>query len=70
VPATWWNFADAYPVKWAGPELRASSNAVAVETVELAHRGISKPDASGLLGAARGLLGAAANVAGAGSLSF
>jgi phage tail-like protein len=70
VPATWWNFADAYPVKWTGPELRASSNAVAVETVELVHRGISKPRASGLLGAARGLLGAAANVAGKGSISF
>ena len=70
VPATWWNFANAYPVKWSGPELRAGSNAVAVETVELVHQGITKPTASSLLGAARGVLGAVAGVAGvAGNVS-
>ena len=37
-----WNFAQAYPVKWAGPELRANAAEVAVETLELAHNGISK----------------------------
>lgn len=36
-----WNFTDAYPIKWVGPELRASSGAVAIETLELVHRGIS-----------------------------
>jgi phage tail-like protein len=69
VPATWWNFAQAYPVKWSGPELRASSSAVAVETVELVHQGISKPTASSVLGAVRGLVGAAVGQAG-GSVSF
>jgi phage tail-like protein len=34
-----WNLQRAYPVKWAGPDLRALSNDVAVETVELAHDG-------------------------------
>ena len=40
---TWrWNFKDAYPVKWTGPELRAESNTIAFETVELAHNGLRK----------------------------
>ncbi len=37
-----WNFTQAYPVKWAGPELKTDSNAVAVETLELAHHGLTK----------------------------
>ena len=40
---TWrWEFADAYPVKWTGPDLRADSDGVAVETLELAHNGVRK----------------------------
>ena len=31
---------DAFPVKWVGPELSASANNVAVETLELAHQGL------------------------------
>lgn len=58
VPAMWWDFKEAYPVKWSGPELKADSNAVAVETIELAHRGISKPELSTAVSAARGVLGA------------
>lgn len=42
-PAMWWDFRQAYPVKWSGPDLKADSPAVAVETIELVHRGISKP---------------------------
>jgi phage tail-like protein len=38
-----WNFVDAYPVRWVGPDLRAGSAEVAIETLELAHRGLSKP---------------------------
>ncbi len=37
-----WNFKEAYPVKWVGPELKADSNLVAVETLELAHNGLEK----------------------------
>ena len=37
-----WDFFRAYPVKWTGPEMRAESNTVAFETVELAHHGIRK----------------------------
>ena len=57
VPAKWWDFKQAYPVKWSGPELRADSNAVAVETIELAHRGISKPALSTAISAVRGITG-------------
>jgi phage tail-like protein len=35
-----WIFEGAYPVKWTGPELKADSGTVAVETLELAHNGI------------------------------
>jgi len=34
-----WTFHDAYPVKWIGPELRATSSEVAIEQVELVHNG-------------------------------
>ncbi len=37
-----WNFSQAYPVKWMGPDMKADGNTVAFETVELAHNGISK----------------------------
>ncbi|OPX86532.1 MAG: T4-like virus tail tube protein gp19 [Pelotomaculum sp. PtaB.Bin104] len=37
-----WNFSQAYPVKWSGPELKADSSAVAVESVEIAHNGLTK----------------------------
>jgi phage tail-like protein len=40
---TWgWQCQNAYPVKWAGPELKADEGAVAMETLELAHTGLSK----------------------------
>jgi len=37
-----WDLSEAYPVKWTGPELRADSNTMAFETVELVHNGIHK----------------------------
>ncbi|MEH1771557.1 MAG: phage tail protein [Nostoc sp.] len=37
-----WNFSNAYPVKWAGPDLKADGNTVALETLELAHNGLWK----------------------------
>lgn len=40
---TWrWLFKNAYPVKWVGPELKADSSTVAVETLELVHEGLQK----------------------------
>lgn len=35
-----WQFRDAFPCKWVGPELAATQNAVAVETLELCHQGL------------------------------
>ncbi|MFZ3167948.1 MAG: phage tail protein [Candidatus Methanoperedens sp.] len=37
-----WDFFNAYPVKWTGPELKADSGTVAFEAIELAHHGIKK----------------------------
>jgi phage tail-like protein len=42
-----WDFVDAYPVRWAGPELRAGSATVALESLELAHRGIARAEGAG-----------------------
>ena len=62
VPVMWWDFKEAYPVRWTGPELRASSNEVAFESIELAHRGLHRPGPNniaisigGEMGGARGL---------------
>jgi phage tail-like protein len=49
IPAAWWDFKEAFPYKWTGPDLRADSPSVAFEAVELAHRGLSRPTISGLL---------------------
>lgn len=37
-----WNLIRAFPVKWVGPDLKATGNEVAIETLELAHEGIQK----------------------------
>jgi phage tail-like protein len=35
-----WTFQEAYPIKWTGPVLKADSNTVAFESIELVHEGI------------------------------
>jgi phage tail-like protein len=35
-----WDFKEAFPYKWTGPELRADAAGIAFESVELAHRGL------------------------------
>jgi phage tail-like protein len=42
VPVQSWQFMDAYPVKWTGPNLNASSNQIATETLEMVHKGFKK----------------------------
>ena len=37
-----WNFFNAWPSKWTGPALNASSTAVAVETLEITHESMEK----------------------------
>jgi phage tail-like protein len=53
LPAMWWDFVGAYPVRWSGPELRAESNTIAAEAIELVHRGLSKPSGSSQMSASR-----------------
>jgi phage tail-like protein len=48
VPVRWWNFLNGIPVKWTGPDLQASASAVAFETVEIVHRGLTRPRLSTL----------------------
>jgi len=40
-PIKRWNFTAAYPVKWSGPDLQATSGEIAVESLELAHQGVA-----------------------------
>jgi phage tail-like protein len=37
-----WQFRQAFPCKWQGPELNATQNNVAVETLELCHHGLER----------------------------
>ncbi len=37
-----WNFVNAWPSKWDGPDFNAEGNDVAIETLELAHEGIER----------------------------
>jgi hypothetical protein len=70
VPVMWWDFKEAFPVKWSGPGLRADAAQIAVESIELRHRGLSRPQFAGTLaGALAGLnLGFSASLDVSGSL--
>ncbi len=35
-----WNLVRPFPVKWVGPDFKASGNEVAIETLEIAHEGL------------------------------
>jgi len=35
-----WKLQNAYPVKWTGPDFKATASEVAIETLELAHEGL------------------------------
>lgn len=35
-----WNFREGWPSKWTGPTFNATSNDVAIETLEIAHEGL------------------------------
>ena len=37
-----WEFDRAFPSKWTGPDLNATQNNVAVETLELCHHGLKR----------------------------
>jgi phage tail-like protein len=64
-PVAWWHFREALPLKWSGPTLRAESAAVAFESVELAHHGLSRARS---VTAANAVITAATDLANATSL--
>ena len=37
-----WNFVNAWPSKWDGPDFNAEGNDVSIETLELAHEGVER----------------------------
>jgi phage tail-like protein len=37
-----WNFLNGWISKWQGPDLNASGNEVAIETIEIAHEGLER----------------------------
>ena len=49
IQVMWWDFKEAFPYKWTGPELRADSNNVAIESVELTHHGLRRPTLGNIL---------------------
>lgn len=49
VPVLWWDFKNAFPIKWSGPDLRAGSSDIAFESIELSHEGLSRPAHAGLV---------------------
>ena len=36
-----WTFTRGFPTKWDGPQMNVSQNAIAVESLEIAHEGLS-----------------------------
>jgi|SRR5215469_11411922 len=43
-----WDFKEAFPYKWTGPELRADAASIAFESVEVAHRGLRRSPTRGI----------------------
>lgn len=56
IPVTMWNFKDGIPVRWSGPSFDGGQNTVAVESIEIAHRGLEKPEWMRVASYARGAL--------------
>lgn len=51
-PALLWDCRQAFPVRWSGPDLHATNPVVAIETLELAHHGLSRARGKSLIAAA------------------
>jgi phage tail-like protein len=43
-PRIRWDLANAWPTKWTGPSIDAGADAVAIETLELAHEGVTRQE--------------------------
>jgi phage tail-like protein len=64
IPVMYWNFKEAFPVKYTGPDFRADAAAIAFESVELTHRGLSRPTLGSVLGPAGSAIAGAAGAIG------
>jgi phage tail-like protein len=64
IPVMYWNFKEAFPVKYTGPDFRADSASVAFESLELAHHGLSRPTLGSVLGPAGSVIAGAGRVVG------
>ncbi|MDT7578991.1 MAG: hypothetical protein QOK35_255 [Pseudonocardiales bacterium] len=59
IPVMWWNFRNALPVRWTGPTFDAGDDQIGVETLELAHEGLTNPLLSQAAALAHGIAGMA-----------
>jgi phage tail-like protein len=50
-PALLWDCRQAFPVRWSGPDLDAATPVVALETLELAHHGLTRARGRSLIAA-------------------
>lgn len=57
LPVKAWQFENGIPVKWSGPALNATTGAVAIEKLEIAHERLSLLMSPGLAGPAAAALG-------------
>jgi hypothetical protein len=60
VPNNIWYFRRGLPVKYTGPSLNATQSSVAIESIEIAHEGLSQVP---FVGAGAAALGALAGLA-------
>lgn len=37
-----WNLREAWPTKWTGPDMKATSDEVAIESIEICHEGLER----------------------------
>jgi phage tail-like protein len=56
-PLMVWDLRAAFPVRWSGPSFGAASSAIALETVELAHHGITRAKGLSVISVAQALGG-------------
>jgi phage tail-like protein len=53
IPVTQWVFKDAIPTRWTGPGFDSGASQLAIERIELTHRGLEKPTWMQIAGMAR-----------------
>ncbi|MCM8596512.1 phage tail protein [Accumulibacter sp.] len=64
IPVIWWDFREAFPFRWSGPSLVASSSQVAVESVEIVHCGLSRPRLATALAGIGAAIGGSLSISG------